>query len=101
MITYDRSCADGAMHSIELQLANYCGGSDAETKPYRARLDSASFTPIPIKVGQVASVGDADVTVPVELSAPVTEQVFWSASFDILFDEGCMQFVAESSSGGL
>jgi len=41
VITYQRECADGGMRTVELQLVNFCGGTDVKTKTYRAPLDSS------------------------------------------------------------
>jgi hypothetical protein len=43
IITYERDCADGSLRTVELQLRNYCGGTDTKTKTYRAPLDSTTF----------------------------------------------------------
>jgi hypothetical protein len=44
ILTYDRTCADGGMRTVEVQLVDYCNGSDAKTRTYRAPLDSSTFS---------------------------------------------------------
>ncbi|MBR9977966.1 MAG: VWA domain-containing protein, partial [Bacteroidetes bacterium] len=44
IITYQRDCADGSMRTVELQLVDFCDGTDVKEESYRAPLDSATFT---------------------------------------------------------
>jgi hypothetical protein len=53
MITYQRDCADGGMRTVELQLRDFCGGSDVKTKTYRAPLDSTTFSNLYMELGDI------------------------------------------------
>ena len=52
-ITYEASRADGLLHTVELQLADFCGGADTKTKVYRAPLDTTTAVgDAPLLAGQ-------------------------------------------------
>ncbi len=70
LITYDRDCADGTSHSVEVQLVDYCGGSDIKAKSYRAPLDSSSFRPISLEISKTLLPGLQQGTVPIMLDGP-------------------------------
>ena len=101
LITYERECADGMLHTVDLQLSNFCGASDLKSGAYRAALDSTTFTQVAIQVGQVTATGNVDVAVPLTLVDPIQNQRFYSGVFDVLFDESCMQFTEVRTSGCL
>lgn len=61
-ITYQATCADGALRSVDLQLAGFCGGGDQKTKVYRAEKDSMIFAPIIVRTGGTLSTDRAFAT---------------------------------------
>ena len=99
-ITYDRDCADGAMRAVELQLVNFCGGTDVKTKTYRAPLDSTTFSDLYMEVGDMEASGDMDVTVPLHLLTPTGDAAFQPFTFTLRFDPQCVQFKSVSTPQG-
>ncbi|MBR9976404.1 MAG: VWA domain-containing protein, partial [Bacteroidetes bacterium] len=91
-ITYERDCADGAFRTVELQLQNFCNGTDVKTKTYRAPLDSTTFTDLRMQIGSVNVMRGAEAVVPLELLTPMNGGQLYPMAFTLRFDETCMQF---------
>jgi hypothetical protein len=70
VVTYERECADGTQRNVELQLVDFCGGSDTKAKTYRAPLDSSSFRPIAVEIPKTLLLGLQQGTVPIMLDGP-------------------------------
>ncbi|MFZ1729427.1 MAG: T9SS type A sorting domain-containing protein [Bacteroidota bacterium] len=70
MITYDRGCADGGMRTVEVQLNNFCGGSDVKTKTYRAPLDSTTYAYRQFSLHDATVIGGSDVIVDLSIDNP-------------------------------
>ena len=101
MITYDRQCADGSLRTVELQVVNFCGGTDSKTKTYRAPLDSATFSDLQMELGDAEGKGDTDVKVPLKLVTPIDpEEMFYPFTFTLLYDPTCLQFKSVSTPPG-
>lgn len=92
VITYDRECADGGMRTVELELVNFCNGTDVKTKTYRAPIDSSTFTNLEMELEDGEGKGDSDIRMPLNLITPVIDDVLYPLSFTLLFDPVCMQF---------
>ncbi|MFA6234026.1 MAG: VWA domain-containing protein, partial [Bacteroidota bacterium] len=86
IITYERDCADGSMRTIELQLNDFCGGSDMKTKTYRAPLDSTSFSYQHLRFGETTSIPRDIVTVPLLLDAVPNDSLL--RPFDVTIYSG-------------
>ncbi|MFZ1729087.1 MAG: VWA domain-containing protein [Bacteroidota bacterium] len=91
VITYERDCADGAMRTVELQLNNFCGGSDTETHIYFAPRDSTTFSQLQMELGDVWAVGGSQVAVPLNLLTPMNGENFYPFSFSVRYDTSCMK----------
>ncbi|MBE0643218.1 MAG: VWA domain-containing protein [Bacteroidetes bacterium] len=91
-ITFQRTCADGDMRTIELQLTNYCGGTDTKTKTYRAPLDSTTFTDLRMKIGDTWAVRGSDLAVPLNLVTPLASEMLYPFSFSIAYDTSHVQW---------
>ncbi len=91
-IVYDAACADGALHEVELQLNQYCGGSDSGTKSYRAMLDSATLTALPLQLGDVTTEGQVDFTVPLLMHTPLNGEILAPLAFDLCFNSQLLEF---------
>ncbi len=89
-LTYVSQCADGALRTVELQLRNFCGGNDSKTKTFRAPLDSTTFSPLQFEVGDATIRGGLDVTVPLQLITPLSNQMFYPLSFIVSYDPACL-----------
>ncbi|MCB2205016.1 VWA domain-containing protein [bacterium] len=100
VITYERDCADGGYRSVELQLKDFCGGTDVETKTYRAPMDSTTFSDLYMELGDTYAKGGADVDVPLELITPIDDRMFYPFRFTVLFDESKLQFKAAEAPVG-
>lgn len=100
IITYDRQCADGALRTVELQLANFCGGSDAKTKTYRAPLDSATFSQLDLEVEDTWALAGTTVNVPLKLVTPMNGEMFYPFECVVRFDTLCMDGVRVSVPSG-
>jgi hypothetical protein len=91
-IVYDAACADGALHEVELQLNQYCGGSDSETKSYRAMLDSATLTALPLQLGDVTTEGQIEFVIPLHMPAPLNGEILTPLHFDFCFNTNLLEF---------
>lgn len=67
VITYESSCTDGAVHVVDMQIPNFCGGSDAKSKSFRAPLDSSIFQTVNTALESTSSAGGVLFTVPWKL----------------------------------
>ncbi|MFA6234994.1 MAG: hypothetical protein WC824_12550, partial [Bacteroidota bacterium] len=100
IITYERDCADGGMRTVELQLKNFCGGTDVKTKTYRAPLDSATFSNLYMELGDAEGKGNTDIKVPLNLVTPIDDKMFYPLTFTLLFDPQCVQFKSVATPPG-
>ncbi|MBE0644411.1 MAG: VWA domain-containing protein [Bacteroidetes bacterium] len=91
MITYERQCADGGIRTVELQLKNFCGGTDVKTKTYRAPLDSTTFSNLNLELGDAQGRGGTEITVPLNLVSPLNNEMLYPFSFTLLSDSLCAQ----------
>jgi hypothetical protein len=91
MITYERTCADGALRTVELQLNNFCGGSDSGAKTYRAPLDSTTFTNLVLNVPDTWTLGGSQVSVPLNLVTALNGENLYPFSFTVRTDTTCMR----------
>lgn len=56
IISYESSCPDGTIRTVEMILENYCSGDDSKTKTYRAPYDSlamAALKPVITRTGNM------------------------------------------------
>ncbi len=67
MITFESSCTDGALHVVDMHILNFCGGSDAKSKTFRAPKDSSIFQTVNTALESTSSVGGVLFTVPWKL----------------------------------
>jgi Mg-chelatase subunit ChlD len=100
IITYERECADGSLRTVELQLRNYCGGTDTKTKTYRAPLDSSTFKTLYMELGKGAGKGGTDIKIPLRLITPIDGDMFYPFQFTLEFDPSCVQFKSVSTPPG-
>lgn len=100
MLSYQRGCADGALRTVELQLANFCGGSDAKTKTYRAPLDSTTFSQLDLEIEDTWTLAGTTVNVPLRLVTPMNGEMFYPFECVVRFDTLCMDGVRVSVPSG-
>jgi von Willebrand factor type A domain-containing protein/type IX secretion system substrate protein/PKD domain-containing protein len=82
LITYQASCMDGNVRTVDLTLKNFCNGTDTKTKSFRAPLDSTSFESTTIICEDVSQYPAREVTVALRkndlkanIYAPFTTQL--------------------------
>ena len=100
LITYERQCADGSLRTVELQLKDYCGGTDTKTKTYRAPLDSSTFTTLYMELGKGDGKGDTDIKIPLKLITPINDDMFYPFQFTLEFDTSRVQFKSVTTPPG-
>ena len=83
VITYDASCPDGSIHTVQLQLNNFCGGSDTKSKSFRAPLDKTKFAALPMSFGSDSVGGGEDFEIPLLLDTTLTGHRFEKFTFDV------------------
>lgn len=79
-ITYNANLADGLLHTVEVQLAGFCVGTDMKSKEYRAPKDTTTSVgsepglagPIRLHVWPEPSHGELTVEAVVAAGRPVT-----------------------------
>ena len=91
VITYDRDCEDGALRTVELQLKDFCGGTDTKTKTYRAPLDSSTFSSLTMELDNAVGMSGTDITIPMNLRTPVNGEMFYPFHFELKYDTSCVQ----------
>lgn len=69
IVTYERGCPDGSVRTVEMQLVDFCGGTDVKSKTYRAPLDSTSFARLNVRIPWTRAPLQQETRVPVLLSA--------------------------------
>ncbi|MBR9977930.1 MAG: VWA domain-containing protein, partial [Bacteroidetes bacterium] len=100
IITYERDCADGSMRTVELQLVDFCDGTDMKEESYRAPLDSATFTDLYMELGQVSGKGNTDIAIPLNLITPIDGEMCYPFEFNLQFDSQCLQFKSVTAPPG-
>ncbi len=102
IITYERDCADGFSRDVELQLVNFCGGTDVKTRSYTAPLDSTTFSDIYMSLGDVEGKGDTDIELPLNLITPVDpEAIFYPFEYTVHYDNHVQFKQAKAGPGSL
>ncbi|MBR9974973.1 MAG: VWA domain-containing protein, partial [Bacteroidetes bacterium] len=91
-LVYDATCADGSLHNVEVQLVNFCGGTDTKTKTYLAPIDSSTFSTLPLRLGDVQTSGDADFDMPLLIDTTLAGQSFPQLTIDLCFDSHALGF---------
>ncbi len=92
-IKYTAKCMDGGLRTVDLSLQNFCNGSDTKTKTYKAPKDTSTYVPLRIELGKRETRGNTNVKVPLTLVDEIQNDLFHPATFTILYDEACTQFV--------
>ncbi|MFA6234886.1 MAG: T9SS type A sorting domain-containing protein [Bacteroidota bacterium] len=101
-IIYTASCADGALHTVDLSLPNFCGGSDAAEKSYLTPLDTTTFSPLNLALVDTIVQGGDDFVVPLILPLQLNGEILTTLSFDVCFNSHQIEFRGvEIPSGGL
>jgi Mg-chelatase subunit ChlD len=95
VIQYQATCMDGSLRTVDLQLPDFCGGSVARTKAYRAPRDTATFAPLTIRAGSTVADRNATVKVPVMLVDSLRNEFF--QCIDVL---GARRRFARAAAGG-
>jgi hypothetical protein len=101
LVTYQASCMDGGIRTTELQLRNYCGGNNSQTKTYRAPKDTSTYVPLVLGVEPIDVVKGARFAVPFSLLTPMYERN-WNKGFiaDIIMPKDQVEFVSVSLPDG-
>jgi hypothetical protein len=94
IISYDASCADGALHTVDLTVRDICDGADTRTLSYRARLDSSTFSPIVMEFGDATVQSGKQFSLPLQLLTQLGNTMFEALQFDVEFDTSCMRLDA-------
>ena len=100
-IRYESTCMDGSLRTVDLQLPDFCGGSVARTKAYRAPRDTATFTPLTIRAGSTVADRNATVKVPVMLVDSLYNEFFNATTFSVRVDDSLAQLQGVSTAGTL
>jgi hypothetical protein len=100
LITYDRECADGSLRTVELELRNFCGGTDVKTRTYRAPLDSSTFKTLYLELGKGEGKGNTDIKIPLNLLTAIDNDMFYPFQFILEFDPACVQFKSVTTPPG-
>ncbi|MCZ7558085.1 MAG: VWA domain-containing protein [Bacteroidia bacterium] len=100
MITYDAQCADGGLRNVELQLRDYCNGSDTKTKSFRAPLDSTTFSPLHLDLGEVFARHGDDFTLPLNLRTSIHGNNFYPLRYTLTYDTSIIQFKSVTAPPG-
>ncbi|MBE0644414.1 MAG: T9SS type A sorting domain-containing protein [Bacteroidetes bacterium] len=101
-IDYDATCADGAVHTVELQVNNVCGGSDVKSKSYRAPRDTTTFSELPLTLTDTTVTGGEDFAVPFTLPSQLSGEVLTALTFDLCYNTHMFEFRGvEIPAGGL
>jgi hypothetical protein len=101
VITYKSTCMDGGLRTVDLQLPDFCGGSVARTKTYRAPRDTATFAPLTIRAGSTVVDRNATVKVPVMLVDSLYNEFFNATTFSVRVDDSLAQLQGVSTAGTL
>ena len=100
VITYDRDCEDGALRTVELQLKDFCGGTDTKTKTYRAPLDSSTFSSLTMELDNAVGMSGTDITIPMNLRTPVNGEMFYPFHFELKYDTSCVKLKSVATPSG-
>ncbi|MBE0644410.1 MAG: VWA domain-containing protein [Bacteroidetes bacterium] len=99
VITYERDCADGGMRTVELQLKNFCGGTDVKTKTYRAPLDSTTFADLQFTLDDAIAFSGEEVVVNLAVEAQQPLDLY-PLNFTLLYDRQALQLLWVAPSPG-
>jgi hypothetical protein len=100
IITYDRECADGSLRTVELELRDFCGGTNIKTRTYRAPLDSMTFRTLAMQLGTGEGKGATEIAIPLNLLTPINNDLIFPFRFTLEFDSACVQFKSVSTPPG-
>jgi VWFA-related protein len=100
LVAYTRDCADGTLRTVELQLRDYCNGTDVRTRTYTAPLDSTTFTTVEMQLGKVQGQGGADITLPLDLLTDLQGVTLSPFSFNLHYDPPSLQLIDVSAPAG-
>jgi hypothetical protein len=100
-ISYDVDCADGALHTVQLTLRDFCGGTDAKTRTYRAPLDSSTFKDLRIGFPDAeAYSGSIIESIPLQLRSALNGAVLPPLSFTVRSRGDCFSITGITTQPG-
>jgi hypothetical protein len=100
MITYEAQCADGGLRNVDLQLKDYCNGSATQSRSWRAPLDSTTFTPLHLDLGEVFARHGEDFTMPLNLRTSIHGNNLYPIRFTLAYDTSILQFKSVTAPPG-
>ncbi len=86
IITYQATCMNGALRTVDLTLKGFCNGSDTKTKTYRAPKDTSTYGTLAMGLEGVAFATTEQYTVPFSVLEPAAGSVVDGFEVDIEFD---------------
>jgi Mg-chelatase subunit ChlD len=92
-IVYQIDCAHGGRNEVELQLNDFCKGSDTAWTSYQVPLLPQMFKKIYMDFGSATTYGNRDVTIPLSLRSPLPGTWFHPFSFLLRHDVQRMPLV--------
>jgi uncharacterized protein YegL len=99
-ITYESTCPDGTMRTVELMLHDFCGGTTSQARTYIAPYDPSKFQTVGIGLGDAQVAGGQEVVVPLMLETPI-DAVFSRSTFYVGYDGALVDLVGISTAGTL
>ncbi len=85
-LTLQPGCADGAAHTVQLEISALCGGTVRDSATYRAPLDTASFADMEMRLDSTLVAGATEFDLPLRLVTPLNGEHFEALEFSIAFN---------------
>ncbi|MBI5647529.1 MAG: VWA domain-containing protein [Ignavibacteriae bacterium] len=95
IITYKARCTGKGepLRSVDL-TALLCSGSDTKTRTYIAPYDSSMARAITMRLGSEKGIDGEDITIPLQLLSPLTDDLLFPSTITFQYDPACMEFRA-------
>ncbi len=93
-ISYSTSCPDGSSRSLNVELTNFCGGSDSETRSFTVPRLPAMFTPVDITLSDINVMAGEPADLTLSLDTDPGGLPFSPCSFVLHFDPAKLTFVS-------
>jgi hypothetical protein len=97
VLSWERRCVDGVQRTVELEFPDYCGGAVADSKIVSFARDSATFTPISMRLGKTNEKGGENIVVPLELVAPILDEHLPPFQFLLEYDASSVSFLGAAA----
>ncbi len=99
-VRYPSHCPDGGTRNLEVELVNFCGGSDSDTQSFAVPLIPSLFTPVELEIPEITVMAGENFAVPLNLKTALNGLRFPSCTLELKYDPAKLTFISAGAAPG-